>query len=290
MSFLGERKNEIISSQYKSACCRRAFIHGVLFVKGTVVDGSIEIRLENGEIAQHVANLISEFYSTKATVSTAKNGGRGRIVTFTSTSLKHYLEGLNSGADFCTPGCEFCVPSFLRGVFLACGRVTDPTKQYRLELAPSQNADKLNVILNTLEINLSFTKRRGENILYTNNSVIIEDFFAKLLMNKTAFIYMNEKIKSEFSASVRRLSVCETNNIEKSVDASARQCRAVEMIISQNMLSSLPDELVLTAQMRIKYPDYSLARLASEFTPPISKPGLAHRLNRLIEIAENIKS
>jgi DNA-binding transcriptional regulator WhiA len=50
----------------------------------------------------------------------------------------------------------------------------------------------------------------------------------------------------------------------------------------------MAEELEKTARLRLEYKDYSLARLAAEFSPPISKPGLSHRLNKILEIYENL--
>ena len=50
----------------------------------------------------------------------------------------------------------------------------------------------------------------------------------------------------------------------------------------------LPDELEMTARLRMENEHLSLAQLASIITPPISKPGLSHRLKKITELAEEI--
>ena len=101
-----------------------------------------------------------------------------------------------------------------------------------------------------------------------------------------AFLLMNSKIEGEFKNSANRVRNCETNNILKTVSASARWVSAIEALDEANLLSTLPDELEKTARLRLEYRDYSLARLAAEFTPPISKPGLSHRLNKIVELSD----
>ena len=124
-------------------------------------------------------------------------------------------------------------------------------------------------------------------VVYSSNSTVAEDFFASIGMNTTAFAFMNSKIEKELKTSAKRVANCEMNNILKSVDAAAKHIYAIEALEKANMLSTLPEELEKTARMRLIYKDYSLSRLASVFTPPISKPGLAHRLNKILEIFEN---
>ena len=41
-----------------------------------------------------------------------------------------------------------------------------------------------------------------------------------------------------------------------------------------------------TVRLRLEYPTDSLSELALRFDPPISKPGLSHRLKKIIELAE----
>jgi DNA-binding protein WhiA len=99
---------------------------------------------------------------------------------------------------------------------------------------------------------------------------------------------MNNKIEKDLKNTANRQSNCELYNIQKTVTASGRVLNAINALKDANLLSTLPEELENTAQLRLKYPDYSLARLASVFTPPISKPGLSHRLNKIVEFAEKV--
>ena len=289
MSFLSDRKNEIIEQSYKNACCRRAQLNGILFSKGYIFDGKINIKLENTGLAEYAVNLISDIFLKKADVSNFQNGGRCKLVSFSSPAAERYISSIDGECNgYFSEKCPLCKSSFLRGVFLSCGRITDPKKQYKLEFAPSSHHDKLINFLFELGMTFSITQRRSEKILYSSNSTVIEDFFAAAGMNSTVFTLMNSKIENDFKNSANRIRNCETNNILKTVSASARCVRAIESLEKANLLSTLPDELELTARKRLEYRDYSLSRLAAEFTPPISKPGLSHRLNKIVEIAENL--
>ncbi len=289
MSFLSERKNEIIEQSYKNACCRRAMLNGILFSKGYVFEEKINIKIENSELAEYISNLISDIFMKNTDVSNAKSGGRCKIISFSSPAAERYISSLNGECkEYFSEKCPLCKSAFLRGVFLSCGRITDPKKQYRLEFAPISHHNKLMEILCELGLNFSLTQRRSERILYSSNSTVVEDFFAAAGMNSTVFALMNSKIENDFKNSANRIRNCETNNIQKTVSASARCVRAIESLEKANLLSTLPDELELTARKRLEYKDYSLSRLAAEFTPPISKPGLSHRLNKIVEIAENL--
>jgi len=289
MSFLSELKNQIISQPHKSACCRRALLNGVIYTKGEIRDELVVISLENGEVIEFVSELIREFFGKSPEVSSNAKGGRRRLISFKSPACHRYLEAsLSEDSVLFSEKCQGCLTAFLRGVFLASGRVCDPKRQYRIEFAPTARADRLRSFLSDNGFDFSKTKRREEHILYSANSTTAEDFFAAIGMNTAAFALMNSKIENEFKNTANRIRNCETNNIMKTVSAAARCVQAIEALEEANLLSTLPEELEKTARLRLEYKDYSLARLAAEFTPPISKPGLSHRLNKLVEIAEKL--
>lgn len=137
-------------------------------------------------------------------------------------------------------------------------------------------------------IELKKTIRRGIAVLYLKKSEVIEDFFAKIGLNNAAFAFMNAKIKGEFRNNANRIANCETNNIGKAVSASHRQISVIDELDRANLLSSLPDELEKTAKLRIRYRDLSLSQLAAISVPPISKSGLSHRLNKIMELAPHL--
>ena len=286
MSFLDDVKSQIISSVYKNVCCRRALLNGVVFAKGEASGKDVSISLENTECIDFVSGLIKEFFGKEPLVFAPPKGGRRKIVSFSSPALSKYLDSVSPGGELYQRKCQGCDQAFLRGVFIASGRASDPSKQYRIEFAKSSDTVRLREHLLSHGLDFSFATRRGESILYTSNSVTCEDFFAEIGLNSTAFKLMNAKIENQFKNEANRVTNCETHNIMKTVSASHRWVEAIEALEKANLLSNLPEELENTARLRLKFKDYSLARLASEFTPPISKPGLSHRLNRIVLLSE----
>ena len=289
MSFLSERKKEILNQPYKSACCRRALINGAVFAKGVKDGEHITLSFEDKNTTEYIALLIKEFFGKEPEIYVPKTGGRRRVLKFRSPACEKYLSsiGADSSAYFIEK-CNTCRSAFLRGIFLACGRISDPAKQYRLEFAPSDRIDQLLSLFSESNLAFSKAKKETEILLYTSNSAVIEDFFAAAAMNSTVFSFMNAKIEGEFKNEANRIRNCETNNILKTVAASGRWIEAIEALDEANLLSTLPEELEKTARLRLEFRDYSLARLAAEFTPPISKPGLSHRLNKILEISQSL--
>ncbi len=287
MSFLEETKKQIIGMITKSVCCKRAMLSGILFAKARLSEGEISLNLTDGATVELVVRELSESYGKEAKIGKNSLGGVGDTLTFYAPSLERYLRSLSDGAEPFTKKCEGCQSAFLRGVFLASGRISDPKKQFRVEISVGERTELLRAILSECGISFSYIKRGKEDILYLQKSSEIEDFFGALGLNNTVFYLMNLNFEKELKNSVNRIRNCETNNISKTVSAAAKSIAAINALDEANLLSTLPEELERTARLRMQYKDYSLSRLAAEFSPPLSKPGLSHRLNKIIEIAEN---
>ena len=288
MSFATEQKDDIIATIKKNACCRRSLLLGVLSTRATVSCDTVNVPISGGEVIDFLASYILEFYGRLPEVLSPKKGGRNKDVTFVSKSAAKYVSNSMNNIDF-KPKCALCQSAFLQGMFLACGRVSDPSKQHSLELSvePSM-ADSVVEYLSTLGLSFSKAERGAEVCIYTKRSETIEDFFALAGMNNTVFKLMNAKINSEVRNNANRVSNCETNNISKAVDAAARQVALIRELESRGLLGALPEELLETARLRIKYEDMSLSQLAMAMSTPISKSGLSHRLKKLTELAESL--
>lgn len=288
MSFSTETKALLISQPYKNPCCRRAVLNGILFSKGWIHDEKICVSLENSEVIKYFGLLVKEFFGKDVEFYTSSKGGRAKNLCFVSPACEKYINSLDSVEKTRSfEKCAGCEAAFFSGVFLACGRVSEPKKRYRIELAPMTRQKLLLELIGGFTDGFSLAVQKGNTVLYSSNSTVAEDFFASIGLNTTAFAFMNSKIVKEVMITSKRVAFCEMNNISKSVDAAAKYIHAIESLEKANLLSTLPEELEKTARLRLLYRDYSLARLAAVFTPPISKPGLSHRLNKILEIYEN---
>ena len=288
MSFSAEQKAEIAAQPIKALCCKKAFLCGILTARATLSEEHISVSVSTRDVAQRVVEAVREVYSKDALISTMPGGGRGYCVRFSSPAAQRFLSGFLSGDAFFDLKCRLCQSHFLRGLFLAAGRVTDPTKQYILEFSVKNCVDRFAELFTELDILPRISKKPKETVIYFKNSAYIEDFFGLAGMNNTAFALMNAKIQGEIRNNVNRVANCETNNINKAVSASAGQIALIAELASNGLISQLPDELQKTALLRLQHSDLSLSQLAALITPYISKPGLSHRLKRISELGEEL--
>ena len=288
-SFCIEQKEEIMAQLPKSGCCRRALLYGIIAVRGACSQNEITIALDNERIASAVVLLVQEFFGKQCKHLPKSKGKRTVSLFFESPSCSRFVREIISQQSMNPlPKCHACAPSFLQGIFVACGRLSDPRKQYCLELLPGTRENALTNYLAEMGIEMKRAERMGQSVLYLKNSGAIEDFFALAMMNATAFRMMNAKIEGDIRNTANRVANCETNNIVKAVAASSKQIAAIEELAKRGLLSSLPEELERTARLRLEHKDLSLSQLAPLCVPPITKPGLSHRLNKIVQIADRM--
>ena len=198
MSYSSELKLNIINEPFKTSCCRKAFLSGIISSKATLDYGVCRFSLEKDESTALVLPLLAELDGKEATVSRPPRGGRCRIVSFSSKSAVRYLSSLAEGGELFSPRCSECAKAYYRGVFFASGRLCDPKRQYLLEFSPINYPDALISGLEKIEIPFRRVMRREECVVTSTKSSVIEDFLALIGMTVAAFEVMNETIRGEF--------------------------------------------------------------------------------------------
>lgn len=293
MSVSSDQKNEIIRHNYKSACCRRAVLTGILFAKARADGKTVDLALEKKEYADFAAKLIREFYNKDALVYRLPGGGRSVHISFDSPSALGLINSIDSLdnvilTDIATLKCGFCIASFLRGVFLASGRLSDPQKQFSLEFSLGNRAEKFKGILNELSMSPLISHKKQGDVLYFRKGEEIESFYGHAGFNGFVFTLIETKIKSLARRESQRYLNCVTNNYGKMAAVSERQINIISRLDELKLLSSLPEELEETARLKLRFPDLPLAALAAQMTPAISKSGLSHRLKKIEEVGARL--
>ncbi len=293
MSVSNEQKKEIIEQSYKSACCRRSLLYGALFAKGRIEGKTVCLSVEKQEYAEFLMKLIKEFYGQDGSLFRTESGGRRVLISFNSPSAAKYIANIDKILepqlkDVFTQGCSSCVSAFLRGVFLASGRLSDPRKQFSLEFSLGNRCRAFAHILEIFSLNPHISTANGRNAVYFRKADEIEDFYGYAGINKVVFEIIETKINSLARRESQRYLNCVTNNYEKMAAVSNRQVGIISKLEELQLLSSLPDELEETARLKLRYPDLPLSALAAQMTPAISKSGLSHRLKKIEELGAKL--
>ena len=83
---------------------------------------------------------------------------------------------------------------------------------------------------------------------------------------------------------------CETAYITKTVKAATRQLEDIEYTRDHYGLENLPETLRQMAEVRLENPDAPLKELGEYLDPPVGKSGVNHRLRKLSELADRIRT
>ncbi len=289
MSFSSEQKSAIIEKNSKSQCCRRAMLYGALFAKGYADGDLVSLSIEKLDSCNFLARLVKEFYGKESETKRTDNGGRRYVLSFSSRSALDYISNIKDGAELFNSKCEGCQAAFLKGVFLLSARATDPRERhYSIYFSLGERSGRFAEYLTELGIPPLVYDSKNGKVLYYKDSARIESFYGYAGMNDAMFALIDTRIIGEFRKNIVRVANCETSNIKKAVDAAGNQLEVIEALEEANLLSSLPDDLEATARLRLEHHDMSLSQLAAIMTPPISKPGLAHRFKKIMEIGERL--
>ncbi len=295
MSFSTESKRELIKMNVKSGCCRRSLFYGMM-MGASVSEHNVIVSFDISESAEFVYDYAKDvLYSTPDLVRRVTCGRERFFVTFQSKQVLSFVNKLDFGdkslTELLTPKCGGCIQNFLKGVFLAIGTVNDPKKSFHAELKLSETdrAEKLDAFLAERGIPARLIDRDGKIGLYYKSSYDIEELFSEMGANNILFEVINTKIEKEIRNNENRATNCVATNISKTVAATARQIEAIEKLKARLVFDFLPDDLKISAELRLANPDISLSELANMHIPAISKSGLTHRMNKLLAEAEKIK-
>lgn len=181
---------------------------------------------------------------------------------------------------------------FTAGVFLACGSVNDPSREYHLEFAVPEKtlSEELLLLLGDIGVNAKIVVRRGQYIVYVKDSESIEDTLTFIGAQQCTLELMNVKIFKDVRNKANRIANCDAANIDKVVNAALRQIDDIMLIDRAVGLEQLSDELREVAELRLSNTDMSLQEIGESLERPISRSGVNHRFKKLAKMAEEIRS
>lgn len=181
--------------------------------------------------------------------------------------------------------------SIVRGSFLGAGSITDPNKQYHLEICfeEKNNAEYILNICKEFGVYLKLLENKNKYQLYIKDGEEISKFLALIGANKGVMSFEDVRITKEIKNNVNRLVNCETANLNKIVNAAVDQINDIKLIQNLKKFDELPDYLKEIAVVRLENPDASLKMLGELLEKPIGKSGVNHRLQKIHEIAEELK-
>ena len=312
MSFTSDTKKELTTVETGKKCCQLALISGFLRFAGsiTLTGGrmGLKVSTDSPAVARLMLSLIKEYFGAKSSLSMEEapiRRGHSYILNITpemnadAILRETGILGVREGSNYITDGLNAeiirkrcCKKAALRGIFLAAGSVSDPAKGYHLEIICDSEYMAFDVkkLVNGFGLRSKVAPRRNKFIVYIKDGEQIADFMSVIGASGQVLSYQNTRVTKELLNTANRISNCESANLDKTVNAAQKQIADIRCIASLKTLDYLPDKLRRTAELRLQNPELSLVDLAELFDPPIGKSGLNHRLQKISEIAEKLRS
>lgn len=289
-SFSAGLKAEICKNK-PTGCCRRAECYGLLLFSRSFCNSEISIRTECREVAETYASLLRLCFSAHTVMS--EGGGEKPVYTVTVPGeadrrkiVNFYAPGQSDwilDPAFVKRNC--CREAFIKGAFLACGSINDPEKGYHFEFAVRDPSLEFafKAFLELCGYKLKSSVRDNVTALYSSRKTDVEEIISLLGAHEYYMKLIETEVLRDTRNVLNRKNNFETANIGKTADAAALQVKAIKYLEKNGELSLLPDEVKEAARLRLENPDASLTQLCRLSENTVSRSGMNHRLQKLID-------
>ena len=191
------------------------------------------------------------------------------------------------------------VIGFLRGAFLACGSINDPSSAgYHLEFNSSLKKDGIFLadLLKEFNIHAKVLKRNNNYMTYVKSAEMISDTIRLFGATNCFFYFEDIRIYRDHKNMVNRLNNCEIANQEKILKTGLKQLEDINYLKQHDLLGLLDENVREAVRYREAYPETSLSELANiisqETGREIGKSGVNHyfiKVRKLVERHKNKK-
>ncbi|MCQ2487635.1 MAG: DNA-binding protein WhiA [Clostridia bacterium] len=304
MSFSSKVKDELVENTKETMaagleknCCHLSLQYGLFLFCRNFSANEISIKTENKGIAELFCDAAREITGTKPSMGKSPKGkftvkveseeARQVLLSEFGYSGTEISFRLNEGivANSC------CKSAMLRGAFLSCGSVTNPEKAYHVEFVMPHKAlaDDFIKFLESMGFSPKHVSRNGSHVVYFKDSESIEDLLTTIGATDSTLDMMGTKMYKDMRNKVNRRMNFENANSSRAFDAAYKQMEAIRFIESTRGLEALSSELREIAILRINNPEFTLKELGEALPVPISKSGVNHRLQKIMEYADDIR-
>lgn len=309
MSFSADTKKELCKAplKYDELICAEAY--GLLLFSKKFSEKEISFRTESNAVTGRFVQIITERTGSVVEVQSSLTARKTDATLYkvkipnendcrrVFAYFGHDNGGVSLRINRANIENEQCAAAFLRGAFLTCGSISAPESEYHLEFVVqhknlSEDLSKLitetTAFISERIISPKIMLRRGVYIVYLKDSEDISDMLTLMGASSASMSVMQAKIMKSYNNDNNRKVNSEVANTDKALTAAVKQIRAINILTESGAIQNLSEELREAAQLRVKYPQASLRDLSAMLTVPMSKSGLNHRLNKLIELAKQI--
>ena len=301
MSFSSEVKDELLEHIPSSRHCCIAELTSLVLMTDGIYPPYICVKSENLRIIKKITILIQRLFQIPCQVRVRIHKTGSQVTTYAAfvSDIKQTERimdtiKLESGNQInrLVIQKDCCKRAFLRGAFLANGSMNHPEKSYHFEIACENlgTAELIQEIFRDYEIEAKIVTRKKNQVVYIKDAEGIVDALNVIGAHKALMEMESIRVLKDVRNYTNRKVNCDMANINKIVNTANRQVEDIRYIEEKKGLQYLKENLRAVAELRMEAPDLSLKELGELLTPPVSKSGVNHRLKKISEIADELRS
>ncbi|MBO4692962.1 MAG: DNA-binding protein WhiA [Clostridia bacterium] len=291
MSFSSDIKTELCELRLPEYA-KMPLIYGFLLFSRSFSVSNIKMQTETKAVAELFCELLNEVYSVKAQIETG--GGKKTVYRIEVISEADRLKLLAS-VDFGIYEGKINldelkgdsqIACFVRGAFLACGQISDPKKTSRVDflVRDKKRAEEFRSVLKDHYIETNLAVRQNAYVVYIKRNEMVTNLLALIGASSRSLELIEMSILSSVRNNMNRAANCDNANLDRMVEASIKQRKAIDFLRKKGILQTLDGKLIYAAKLRVDNPEMSIKELCALSDEKISPSGLNHRLKRLVEL------
>ena len=305
MTFTTRLKEEITSNNIDKIS---SLVELAAFIRytGQIKKNKITLTMENAGVARRIYKDIKNNFAVNINI-TIRNQKRFRVkqiyileiaekVESILESLNIYKNGRKTLPDEYFLESEEDKIAFLKGAFMACGSINDPSSAgYHLEFTSSLKKEGLFIssVLKEFNIVSKVIKRANHYMVYVKSAEMISDIIKILGATNSFFYFEDIRIYRDHKNMVNRLNNCEIANQEKVLKTGLKQLEDIKYLRDYDLVGLLDENVQEAIKYRESYPETSLSELADiisqETGRQIGKSGINHYFIKVKKLVEKHK-
>ena len=290
MSFASDVKTEMINIDPDEPCCIRAELNAMLKFRGFVGDGKIGLTCNAAPVLRRALSLLKKLYPnvrTEISFSRFNRSRRSKHYSFKLALTSQTIELQRAIYSNEFPSSDCCRAAYLRGAFLVGGTINRPESHYHWEVKTTDESAALFLLrsMSRLDFPARIFKRNNQFVVYLKEFDSIIDFLAFTGAEESIDRYEVARNIKDVRILANRLVNCETQNLQRAVDAAQRQLDDIKLILKHKI--KLSDALRATCQARLKNPEMSMSELAPLLK--ITTSGVKFRMGQIHLLAEPLR-
>lgn len=167
--------------------------------------------------------------------------------------------------------------AYLRGAFQGAGSVTRPGCGHHLEFV-HRDEEFVHRLAGVSRAPLKVVRRKGRWVTYTKSADGVTTILSQMGLHDAVLEYEARAVLGEAKANANRVTNFDSANAGRTARAASRQQEALANLDPENLPGALREML----ELRLEYPDASLAELAR--LGGVSRSAANHRLRRLVTL------